>query len=174
MLLCSLQNQPVLKTDWIQSRPVITQQFGLNPQIYSRFGLKGHNGVDYRAAVGTPLFAGMDGIVKVKDSGSKGYGLHVKIRSPYKAAEIVIAHLSSVSVSDGQRVATGDKIGHSGNTGFSSGPHVHEGFRLLKPDKSKGIFEWEVLNHNNGYAGYIDHLEYVISWKGTLLQNNLN
>ena len=172
MITCSVQNSAVLKTDWIQKRPRITQHFGLNPQIYSKFKMKGHNGIDYGVPVGTKVFAPMDGIVKVVDSGVKGYGLHVKIRNEFKAAEMVIAHLSRASTVTGSRISAGDLIGYSGNTGFSTGPHVHEGFRLLKPYDGN-IYRWEVLNYDNGYLGYIDHLEWVINWKGTLLKNTL-
>lgn len=172
MLLCSIQNTAILKQNWIQQRPRITQHFGLNPQIYSRFGLKGHPGIDYGVPVGTKVFAPMDGVVKVKDSGNNGYGLHLKIRNEWKAAEVVLAHLSEVVVTNGGRVSMGDLIGYSGNTGFSTGPHVHEGFRLLKPGDGD-IFSWTVMDYNNGFAGYIDHLEYIVSWKGTLIKNNL-
>jgi len=172
MLLCSIQNTAVWEQHWAQKRPRITQQFGLNPQIYSRFGLKGHPGLDYGVPVGTKVFAPMDGIVKLKDDGVAGYGLHIKIRNDMKAAEVVLGHLSRVSVTNGSRVSAGDLIGYSGNTGFSTGPHVHEGFRLLKPDDND-IFKWKVLNHGNGFAGYIDHLEYLITWKGGFLKNNL-
>jgi len=172
MLLCSIQNTAIFNQAWLQTRPRITQQFGLNPQIYSRFGMKGHNGIDYGVPVGTKVFAPMDGVIKVKDSGQDGYGLHVKLRNEWKAAEIVLGHLSQVVVTNGGRVSMGDLIGYSGNTGFSTGPHVHEGFRLLKPSDAD-IFSWKVLDYNNGFAGYIDHLEYLITFKGGFLKNNL-
>ena len=171
MLLCCLQNDAIWKQDWIQQRPFITQYFGMNPQIYSQFGMKGHNGLDYRAKIGTPIFSSIDGRIKVKDSGKEGYGLHVKIRNPHKACEVVIGHCSKVLVTDGQRVSMGDKIALSGNSGFSSGPHIHEGFRLLKVGDYKEIFKWEVLNYDNGFKGYIDHLEFILNWKGGFLKN---
>ena len=171
-ILCSIQNEAVLKQDWVQVRPRISQKFGLNPQIYKRFGMKGHNGIDYGVPEGTPVFAGIDGTVRVKDSGDQGYGLHIKIRNGDKACELVLGHLSKVLVVDGQRVNVGDKIALSGNTGFSTGPHVHEGYRLLKPGK-KDLFLWEVLNYNNGFKGYFDHLEFIINWKGGFIKSSL-
>ena len=174
MLLCSLQNSAIFThASWMQRRPRISQYFGENPQIYSQFGLKAHCGLDYGVPEGTAVFAPIDGMVKVKNSGTAGYGLHVRIRNPHKACEIVLGHLSEVLVTDGQRVSVGDKIGLSGNTGFSTGAHVHEGFRLLKTGDFKNVFGWEVLDYNNGYKGYIDHLEFLINWKGNFLKNSL-
>lgn len=170
-LLCSIQNDAVLQTNWIQRRPRITQHFGMNPQTYERFDMDGHNGIDYGVPVGTPVFAPINGIVEVKDSGNLGYGLHIKIRNPWKAQEIVLGHLSGVFVVDGQRVNTLDKIALSGNSGFSTGAHVHEGFRLLKPSRRK-LFNWEVLEYGNGFKGYIDHLEFIACWKGGFLKNS--
>jgi len=173
MINCSLQNKGILYVDWVQVRPSVTQHFGLNPSMYAQFGMEGHNGIDYRAVPGTPLFAPMDGVVKVKDSGVKGYGLHVKIRNEFKELECVIGHMSKLDVVNGQRVFQGDRIGLSGNTGFSTGPHIHEGFRRIILDEDKDIYSWKVADYNNGFFGYFDHLEFVINWKGTLLYNNL-
>lgn len=173
MLLCSIQNQGVLKQNWVQVRPRVTQAFGLNPQIYSRFGMKGHNGIDYGVPVGTQVFAPMSGEVKVVDSGTKGYGLHIKIRNPYRELECVVAHLSQTYIANNAKVNMGDMIALSGNTGFSTGPHVHEGFRRIKAEEDLPIFQWKVMDYNNGYKGYFDHMEFVLNWKGSLLKNTL-
>ena len=134
--------------------------------------MKGHNGVDFRASVGTKVFAPMDGIISVRDSGTEGYGLHIKIRNEFKGAEIVLGHLSRCNLTEGHRVNVGDLIGSSGNTGFSFGPHVHMGYRLLKPS-DRDIWEWEVLDYKNGYFGYIDFADWLITFKGTLSKSNL-
>jgi len=135
-------------------------------------GLEAHNGRDYAVPNGTPIFCPKDGIVKVKDSGNLGYGLHVKLRNAEDAQEFVLGHMSRCMVVNGQRVHMGDLIGLSGSTGFSTGGHTHGGFRLLKPSK-KDLFSWEVLNYNNGYFGYIDYEEFEICWKGGFLKNSL-
>ena len=171
-VLNPIQNGAVLNGTWAQKRPVVTQIFGARPDVYEQFGLDGHNGTDERAKIGTPLYASTDGIVKVKDSKGKGYGLHIKIRNEFKASEVIIAHLSHANVTSGQRVNMGDLIGWSGNSGFSTGPHLHFGYRLLVPSK-KPIFEWKVLNYNNGYAGYIDVASAMITFKGTLTRNSI-
>lgn len=171
--MCSVQDTALLKTDWTRVRPRVTQWFGGNRAVYEQYGMIGHNGIDYGVPVGTPVFAPMDGIVKVVDSGKAGYGLHIKIRNPFKRTEVVLGHLSRADVVDGAFVTMGDKIALSGNTGHSTGPHVHEGVRLLKEGGKTPLFEWQVLNYGNGYLGYFDHSEFCINWKGSLKKNTL-
>ena len=172
-VICPIQNDALFKNNsWFQTRPVITQHFGLNPQIYKQFGLKGHNGTDFRAKVGTPLFAATDGVVRTKDSKNLGYGLHIKTRNPYKLTECVYGHLSDLFVLDGQHVNMGDLIGLSGDTGFSTGPHLHFGYRMLKEGKGD-IFAWGVQNYNNGFAGYFDVADSMLAWKGSTISNHV-
>ena len=173
MILSPVQNKAVMDTQWIQKRPRLSQHFGLNPQIYSQFGLKGHNGTDFAIPTGTPIYAPMDGEVKVKDDGVRGYGLHVRIRSPYKDAEIVLGHLSTANVTNGSKINMGEIIGYSGNTGFSTGPHLHMGYRKLKPGKQNKVWEWQVFDYSNGYYGYIDVIDWTLTWKGTYINFNL-
>jgi len=149
MLLSPVENTAAFDLNWVQRRPRITQQFGLNPQIYSQFGMKGHNGLDFGIPVGTKIFASEHGVCRIKDSGIAGYGLHVKVRNPHKASECVYAHLNRASVVDGHVVNPGDVIGYSGNSGFSTGPHLHFGRRLLKPGDEEALWSWEVLDYNN-------------------------
>ena len=175
MIISPLENTAIkyMGLYWKQKRPFITQEFGLNPEVYGRFGLDGHNGTDFRCKVGTPIYAPIDGKVKVKDSKSKGYGLHVKIRGGDR--EVVLAHLSSVLVKDGDTLRLGQKIGYSGNTGFSTGPHLHFGFRNIIVDrKVKDIFKWKVKNYDNGYMGYWDVMPYTLTFKGTFREYSIN
>ena len=104
----------------------ITQKFGVNgPQ----FGLPGHNGIDYATPTGTPILAAAAGYVSEVFSDPKGYGLYVKVM--HSNHYTLYAHLSHISVKLGEAVVTGDPLGLSGNTGNSSGPHLHWGFRTL-------------------------------------------
>ena len=169
-VLSPIQNEASFTTAWIQVRPFITQEFGERPDVYAQFGLKGHNGIDLRAKVGVPIFACMDGSISTMDEVG-GYGLHIKQRNE-KGLEAVYAHLSSLNVVKNQRVNMGDLIGWTGNTGFSTGPHLHFGLRLLKPT-NKDIWTWEVLNYNNGYKGWFDPKNFIINWKGTFAENSL-
>lgn len=172
MLLHPIENTAVLKSTWVQVRPRITQLFGKNRQIYAQFGMDGHNGIDFGVPAGTPIFSPCDGKVKVKkDTG--GYGIHVKIRSHHGAREIVLGHLSKLVVTDGQSVNMGDQIGESGNTGFSTGPHLHMGLRFLTPQQGE-IFSWPVANYDNGFFGYVDFLDKLITFKGTHTNSSIS
>jgi murein DD-endopeptidase MepM/ murein hydrolase activator NlpD len=64
-------------------------------------------------------------VVSARGSWGSAYGLHVVIQGPLHIIEMGYAHLSSVSVVDGQLVRRGDVIGHSGNSGNTTGPHLH-------------------------------------------------
>lgn len=159
--------------DWIVARPFITQGFGGRPEVYKQFGMHGHNGIDFRAATGTPVFASHDGFVKFRDSGDTGYGKHVFIRDPQGLRETVYAHLSSEAVYDDEFVRMGDFLGYSGNTGFSSAPHLHWGYRTLKKGRGS-VWNWKVENKDNGYYGWWDVIDYVITYKGTLNSTSIH
>lgn len=98
----------------------ITARFR-DPSYFSRLG-RIHEGVDIAVDIGTPVQATMSG--KVVQAGNYGeWGNMVMVQNgPW---EIIVAHLSSVAVKLGQEVSPGVMLGTSGNTGFSTGPHVH-------------------------------------------------
>ncbi len=113
---------------------IITQHFGntefatANSQIYNG---KGHTGLDLGAPVGTPIKAAGSGTVVglgntdiVKTCYS--YGKWIMIKHP-NGLSTLYAHLSVHSVTIGQEVNVGDVIGLSGNTGYTTGPHLHFG-----------------------------------------------
>lgn len=92
-----------------------------------------HHGTDYAAPVGTPVVAIGSG--KVVFSGWKGgYGNCIDIQHSKKYASRY-GHLSKIAVQAGQTVAQGQYIGLSGNTGVSSGPHLH--FEMHENDRQK-------------------------------------
>lgn len=87
-----------------------------------------HTGLDFATATGTPVFSALAG--KVVESGWGGaYGNHIIVRHD-NGVETLYAHLSSASVSKGERVLRGQRIGAVGSTGNSSGPHLH--FEVIK------------------------------------------
>lgn len=134
--------------------PLITQGFGQNPQIYSTFGYKGHNGIDFGCEIGTVIYAPHDGVATVTDQGNSGYGLFVTIDAPGRRS--ILAHMSSLSVSTGQAVYQGDPIGKSGNSGMCTGPHLHWTYKILK--------NGTVQNKDNGYDGAVDATEFTRLW----------
>jgi murein DD-endopeptidase MepM/ murein hydrolase activator NlpD len=89
-------------------------------------GLHGKNAVDIGAPIGTPILAAADGVVQIaKNSGyNGGYGRMIIIAHS-NGSQTVYAHLSNVFVSNGQTVTKGESIGASGNSGRSTGPHLH-------------------------------------------------
>lgn len=89
-------------------------------------GIHGHNGVDFGAPIGTQVYASMDGVVTLTRSGgwNGGYGNYVVIKHN-NGVQTLYAHLDSVSVNKGENVSKGQSIGRSGNTGQSTGPHLH-------------------------------------------------
>lgn len=108
----------------------MTSRFGMrsNP-VTGKYVL--HAGQDYGVKIGTPLHAGADGtVVVLQSSGSSGgYGNYTCIAHTGGLATCY-AHQSQFLVSQGQRVARNQVIGLSGNTGNSTGPHLHYEVRL--------------------------------------------
>jgi murein DD-endopeptidase MepM/ murein hydrolase activator NlpD len=92
-----------------------------------------YNAVDIGAPVGTPIVAAADGVVlTAKPLGyNGGYG-GLTIIQHSNGSQSLYAHQSSISVAAGEKVSQGQQIGKSGNTGRSTGPHLHLEFRGVK------------------------------------------
>lgn len=88
-----------------------------------------HNGIDIPAPIGTPVYACADGYVITAQSNYYNCGNAILI-SHGNGATSMYYHLSGFAVSAGQNVSKGQLIGYSGNTGFSTGPHLHWGLRV--------------------------------------------
>lgn len=97
---------------------------------------KMHTGMDFTAAIGTPIYATGDGYVSVSESGGRGYGNHVVLNHGY-GYQTLYAHMSRMKVRRGQSVKRGEIIGYVGNTGTSTAPHLHyevrKGGRPINP-----------------------------------------
>ncbi len=89
-------------------------------------GIHGYNGVDLASSVGTPILAsaGGDVIISKETGWNGGYGKYVVIQHP-NGSQTLYAHQSSVLVSVGEHVEKGETIGYVGNSGKSTGPHLH-------------------------------------------------
>ncbi len=97
----------------------------------SGFGMRWgrmHAGTDFAAPVGTPVYATADGVV-VHAGWSSGYGRLIKIQHEF-GIETRYAHLSAMRVSVGQKVSRGERIGDMGNSGRSTGSHLHYEVRV--------------------------------------------
>lgn len=88
-----------------------------------------HTGIDFTAPVGTPIYATGDGKVINPNSGLSGYGKAIVIDHGF-GYQSLYAHCSKVIVKPGQKVKRGEIIGYVGNSGISTGPHVH--YEILK------------------------------------------
>jgi murein DD-endopeptidase MepM/ murein hydrolase activator NlpD len=86
-------------------------------------GRRLHAGTDFAGPRGTPIHATGDGTV-IFAGRQSGYGLMVEIRHPF-GITTRYAHMSRLTVSEGERVSRGDRIGDMGNTGRSTGTHLH-------------------------------------------------
>jgi murein DD-endopeptidase MepM/ murein hydrolase activator NlpD len=117
---------------WPVDSVKVTQYFG--DTAFARSGAyagKGHNGIDLRAPVGTPLKAALAGTILATGNtdsvkGCYSYGKWVVVRHA-NGLSTLYAHLSDIRVSKGDSVATGEILGYAGQTGYATGPHLHFG-----------------------------------------------
>lgn len=118
----------------VDAKPFVTQYFGdtefarNNSAVYNG---SGHNGIDLRASVGTRIKSALSGTVTGTGNtdaipGCWSYGKWILIKHN-NGLSTLYAHLSDIAVSAGESVLTGQTIGYSGNTGYSTGPHLHMG-----------------------------------------------
>ena len=111
---------------WPTDFAVVTQPFGVNPMVYRRYGMPGHEGIDFRALTNTNIYAGADGEVYevYTDPKHHAYGVHIRIQHEdgYKT---VYAHLARALVRKGEPVRAGQLIGRADSTGNSSAAHLH-------------------------------------------------
>lgn len=124
----------------------ITQRFGENPEDYARFNIKGHTGIDFGTPVGSDVQA-VDAGVVVEAGVLPDYGRYVKIVHPW--GESLYAHLEAYLVQHGENVGKGEAIAFSGNTGNSTGPHLHFAMRV------------NPYQRNDGWAGFSDPEPYL-------------
>ncbi len=151
---------------------VTTQLFGDTEFARAHAGAysgKGHNGIDLKASIGTPVYAALSGTVV--DTGNTdtvcpgaSYGKWVFIKHN-NGLSTVYAHLSLIKATAGQQVTTGDLIGYSGATGYVTGPHLHfgvfasQGVRVvnLKSKVCAGTYTVPVAD----YKAYINPMLYL-------------
>lgn len=111
--------QPISNTDLRRT----SSGFGM--RIHPIYRIKKmHNGMDFVAPVGTPIYATADGTISIASNSYYGYGKYVKIihNNDYQTT---YGHMHTINVKKGQLVKRGDIIGTVGNTGLSTGNHLH-------------------------------------------------
>ncbi|KAA6339798.1 Murein hydrolase activator NlpD [termite gut metagenome] len=105
----------------------------IHTKINSPFGprkRKMHSGLDIKVSIGDTIVAAFDGKVRIVKTERRGYGKYIVIRH-YNGLETVYGHLSEQLVKENQEVRTGEVIGLGGNTGRSTGSHLHFETRFL-------------------------------------------
>ncbi|XDZ52719.1 M23 family metallopeptidase [Neisseriaceae bacterium CLB008] len=152
------QTAAVKKQAFLQLIPSGTPLPEVKVQVTSGFGRRNHpvlgevlahSGLDIRAAIGTKVQATANGMVSVAES-QNGYGKVVKIDHAF-GFQTVFAHLDDILVQPGDLVKKGMVIAASGNTGRSTGPHLHYEVRFRNtPLDSANFIRWD--QHNFDYV----------------------
>lgn len=119
--------------------------------ISQRYGgqYPSHSGIDYAGPRGTPVRAVAAGRASTVQRLRTSYGFHVILS--HSCGQTLYAHMSRISVNQGQQVKNGQIVGLRGSTGNSTGPHVH--FEIRKNGNTVDPEPW-VRNRGQGYGGF--------------------
>ena len=121
----------------------ITTMFGelesdpLMQKKYEQYGLIGHDGVDFALPEETALYSVDDGVV-VKATALGDYGTTIVVEHSW--GKSYYGHLSKLLAPEGKEVEKGSLLGLSGNTGLSTGPHLHFGVKMNQNDSQNGYY----------------------------------
>ncbi|HHG3381592.1 TPA: peptidoglycan DD-metalloendopeptidase family protein [Vibrio parahaemolyticus] len=123
-----------------------------------------HTGIDLTCKRGEEILAPADGVVETVRPGNKGYGNYLTLRHSFGFSSS-FAHLNKFNVKSGQFVSKGDVIAQCGNSGNSTGPHLHYEVRFLgRTLNPQSLMEWTPENFN-----YVFEKEKMVKW-GPLVQ----
>ena len=176
--------------------PKINQLFGNSDAKYTNMALGGHNGIDFYATNGTPVYATHDGFASYQVDDSGGHGVVIITDKEYEDLDGNLSYWKSISwhlcdplkqpqfkspIADKTgfvKVENGDLIGYADNTGFSTGSHLHYGLKPVK--KGENNWVWYNTEQENGYKGAVNPMPYfdksyagdiqILKKKITLLQ----
>ena len=154
------------------NKNTVTSDFGF------RRGWRFHYGIDTRLAVGDSIYSSFDGMVRIAQRG-RAYGNYIVIRH-FNGLETVYAHLSKCLVQVNQIVRAGEVIGLGGNTGRSTGPHLHYEIRYLgQPIAPRDLIDFESYTakyriidlsaQHFAYAKELEEVRYYTVRKGDTL-----
>lgn len=138
---------------------------------------KGHNGLDFFATHGTPIYATHEGLAQYQVDTGGGHGVVIISNNQYDMKEgkayikTIYWHMVDplkepkyasplVGKTGLTPVKRGELIGYADSTGNSTGSHLHFGMKRLKKGSKEGV--WITLNNNNGYNGAIDPIPYLV------------
>lgn len=162
-------------------KPIVNQYFGGNGDYYKSLGLNiiGHNGWDFQAFDGQPIYAAHDGVVTFTGEDGKG-GLGVIIRTKEQFEDIngdsrfyksIYWHLkaSSFNVKPGDEVKAGHLLAEADNTGLSTGSHLHFGLKPIYQGEADTV--WYNSESSNGYLGAVDPKPYFNGYEAKNAQS---
>ena len=134
----------------------VTQEFGVNKKFYSKYGMRGHNGIDIIPVGANWTVKSVFGGKIVRAYFNDSYGWRVAIWNKKMGIWECHNHLEYIdkSIKYGEEINPGITIGKMGNSGESFGAHNH--FQIGKCDANGYL-----MNENNGYLGYVDPLPYL-------------
>ncbi|MEK7182144.1 MAG: peptidoglycan DD-metalloendopeptidase family protein [Patescibacteria group bacterium] len=161
--------------NWPLDNIFVTQYFGDTEfsKTTTAYNGNGHNGIDFRASVGTKIKASLGGVIvgtgnTDESRGCYSYGKWILIKHE-NGLSTLYAHLSLIKVNAGETVNTGDIIGYSGNTGYSTGPHLHltvyatQGVKIVRLGDIKKITNCSNVKMPvaplNAYLNPLDYLQ---------------
>jgi murein DD-endopeptidase MepM/ murein hydrolase activator NlpD len=135
----------------------------------------GHSGTDFKADVGTPVFASFDGKVTRTNWNTRANGYCIEIDHPRKGVKTLYLHLSRVKVKKGTYVKQGDLIAESGNTGRTFAPHLH--FEIKHRNNKRRIFSPFSFKHFESYnrkisAANLDGFQKRRQYYSSILQSS--
>ncbi len=142
-------------------------------RITSNFGFRKwrhHYGIDLKLNRGDSVLCSFDGMVRIAQR-SRTYGYYVVVRH-YNGLETTYAHLSKLLVTPNQEIKAGELVGWGGNTGRSTGPHLHYEVRYLGvPINPVDLIDFEnytvhsdTLQLSAKYFDYIKEIEKIRVW----------
>ena len=140
--------------------------------VTSNFGRRGsrryHYGVDIKAQTGDTIYAAFDGKIRVKQFDRRGYGNYLVIRH-INGLETVYGHLSKFLVTENDFVMSGEPIGLAGNTGRSTGSHLHLETRFLGMPIDPNF----IIDFDNSVCHRDSYLVSTDSYKKTTLSSRV-
>ncbi len=127
----------------------VSDRFGMRMHPVHKKRVR-HNGIDFKAHTGTPIYATADGVVEYAGYHKQsGFG-NLVILQHSLGFKTYYAHMSKLKVKTGSFVSKGQLIGLSGNTGISTGPHLHYEVRhLFTPIDPEPFVEWNISNFDS-------------------------
>ncbi len=138
----------------LKNKITITSPYGT--RIHPIFGTKKiHNGIDLKASYEN-VYAVMDGIITASGWDSKGGGNYIKVKH-FNRFETSYLHLSEIYYRTGEKVKAGFIIGKSGNSGNSTGPHLHFSVKEFGQSINPSHFLNDLIKVNNLIANHYEH-----------------